>query len=152
MKKPISQMMGGFTLLEILVALIILSVGLLGLAGLQASGLRSNHSGYLRSQATLLAYEMTDRMRANRSTALAENYDLLFSGSTPTGTTIQDIDRAEWRSALNSSLPSGSGQIDCTSTGLCTIDVRWIDNRTIDPSDPDYNTKAYATFTMTTQL
>ena len=60
----------GFTLLEVLVALVILSIGLLGLAGLQAASLRYNHSSYLRSQATLIAYDIVDRMRANRQEAL----------------------------------------------------------------------------------
>ena len=57
----------GFTLLEILIAVGVLSIGLLGIAGLQALGQRSNHSAYLRSQATALAYDMIDRMRANKA-------------------------------------------------------------------------------------
>ncbi|NOS87695.1 MAG: type IV pilus modification protein PilV [Methylococcaceae bacterium] len=56
----------GFTLIEVLVAMVVLSIGLLGLAGLQATSLKSNQSAYHRSQATQLAYEMADRMRANR--------------------------------------------------------------------------------------
>lgn len=59
----------GFTLIEVLVAMVVLSIGLLGLAGLQATSLKSNQSAYHRSQATQLAYEMADRMRANREYA-----------------------------------------------------------------------------------
>ena len=55
----------GFTLIEVLISMLILAVGLLGLAGLQATGLRNNLSAYNRSQATQLAYDMADRMRAN---------------------------------------------------------------------------------------
>lgn len=55
----------GFTLLEVLVALIILSVGLLGLANLQILGLRSSQGAFQRSQATILAEEMAERMQAN---------------------------------------------------------------------------------------
>ena len=54
----------GFTLLEVLITLIVLSVGLLGLAGLQTMSLRNNHDVYLRSQATIQAYDLIDRMRA----------------------------------------------------------------------------------------
>ncbi len=61
----------GFTLLEILVAVLVLSIGLLGIAGLQVTGLRFNHSAYARTQATLLAYELADRMRANRPNDVA---------------------------------------------------------------------------------
>jgi len=55
----------GFTLVEVLVSMIVLSIGLLGLAGLQATSLRNNQSAYYRSQATFLAYDIADRMRAN---------------------------------------------------------------------------------------
>ena len=57
----------GFTLVEVLVAMVILAIGLLGLASLQAIALKDNQDAYLRSQANLLAYEMNDRMRANAS-------------------------------------------------------------------------------------
>ncbi len=55
----------GFTLIEVLIAMLVLAVGLLGLAGLQATSLRNNQSAYNRSQATQLAYDLADRMRAN---------------------------------------------------------------------------------------
>ena len=55
----------GFTMVEVLVTLVILAVGLLGLAGLQATSLRNTESAYQRSQAAILAYDMLDRMRAN---------------------------------------------------------------------------------------
>jgi type IV pilus assembly protein PilV len=57
----------GFTLIEVLIAVLILGIGLLGLAGLQVNSMRNNHQAYLRSQATLLAQEMIDRMRTNRA-------------------------------------------------------------------------------------
>ena len=51
---PVKQPLAGFTLLEVLIAMLILSVGLLGLAGLQATGIKTNHSAYMRSQAVCL--------------------------------------------------------------------------------------------------
>ena len=54
----------GFTLLEVLIALMVLSVGLLGLANLQILGLRSNQGAFLRSQATVLAEELAERMQS----------------------------------------------------------------------------------------
>ena len=56
---------GGFTLIEVMVALVILAVGLLGMASLMNRSQQSNESAYSRSQATLLAYEIVERMRAN---------------------------------------------------------------------------------------
>ena len=57
----------GFSLIEVLISIVIASIGLLGLAGMQATGLKNNHSAYQRSQATVLAYDLADRMRANMS-------------------------------------------------------------------------------------
>ncbi len=56
---------GGFSLLEVLIALLILSIGLLGIAGLQVFSLKYNHQSYERTQATVMIYDILDRMRAN---------------------------------------------------------------------------------------
>ncbi|HBA32699.1 MAG TPA: type IV pilus modification protein PilV, partial [Gammaproteobacteria bacterium] len=97
--------MKGFTLLEVLIALVILSVGLLGLAGLQTTGLRNNHSAYLRSQATLLAYDITDRIRANKANLNA--YALALSASAPSGTSVAETDLNEWLTNVENRLPEG---------------------------------------------
>ena len=55
---------GGFTLLEALVSLLVLAIGLLGLAALQARGMRYNHDALVRSDANILATDIIDRMRA----------------------------------------------------------------------------------------
>lgn len=57
----------GFTLLEVMVALLIFSVGLLGLAGMQMAGMQSNHGAMLRTLAIQQAYDMADRIRSNRA-------------------------------------------------------------------------------------
>jgi len=72
----------GFTLIEVLIAVLVLSLGLLGLAGLQASSLRYNNSAAARGQATFLAYDIIDRMRANKTAAIAGSYDTSY-GTAP---------------------------------------------------------------------
>lgn len=67
----------GFSLLEVLIALLVLAVGLLGLAALQNMGLRFNHQSYERTQATILIEDMIDRMRANPAGVVTGNYNLL---------------------------------------------------------------------------
>jgi type IV pilus assembly protein PilV len=62
MFKPIHQLSAGFTLVEILVALLIVSVGLLGVATLQVRGQQFNQVAYFRTQATLLAYDLMERI------------------------------------------------------------------------------------------
>lgn len=65
----------GFTLIEILITVIVLSIGLLGLAGLQISGLRANMSSEARSKATLLANDIAERMRTNTLGVHNDNAD-----------------------------------------------------------------------------
>jgi type IV pilus assembly protein PilV len=66
----------GFTLIEVLVSLFVLSVGLLGLAALQATSIASNSDSYARTQATLIAYDIVDKMRANPAAVASGDYDV----------------------------------------------------------------------------
>lgn len=81
-RRPGRHSSRGFTLVEILVALLVLSFGLVGLAMLQATGLKYNSDSYLRSQATMLAYDIIDRMRANKTGADAGYYCLTNTSGT----------------------------------------------------------------------
>lgn len=120
----------GATLIEVLVAIIVLSIGLLGMAGLQAASVQSNYSAYYRSQATILASDITDRMRANRAAALADSYNLSTATASHSETSTRvDKDLNEWLGQV-SKLPEGTGQItrDAT-TGIFTITINWNDSR-----------------------
>ena len=127
-------------MVEVLVAIVVLSFGLLGLAGLQADGLRSNHDAYMRSQATLLAYDMLDRMRANLQGVENGFYDDLLA-TTPTdpacissGCSIQEMsqhDAFEWSAKLAEMLPGGTGLVAGSGSGsIFTITVMWDEHRT----------------------
>jgi type IV pilus assembly protein PilV len=90
--------MRGFTLIEAMVALLVLSIGLLGVAGLQLTSLRSNTSSSYRSQATFLAYDIADRMRANRQAAMAGSYLSTYGDELPeTATTVAQADLLAWK-------------------------------------------------------
>lgn len=117
------SLQSGFTLIEVLIAALVLSIGLLGLAGLQAVSLRMNHGSYLRVQASNLSYEIADAMRANRNSA--EEYD---SGFTGTRSAATDADITTWNNRLASLLPSGSGTIE-VSDNIATITVTWDETR-----------------------
>lgn len=118
----------GMTLIEVLIAVLVLSVGLLGLAAMQTVSLRQNQSAAVRSQATLLAYEITDRMRANRQGALDGDYNLAIDAATPTPSDIPTTDLAEWRNELELRLPAGTGSVDVDDE-IATIVVQWDDSR-----------------------
>lgn len=117
----------GFSMIEVLVTVLILAIGLLGLAGLQSTGLRQNHSAYLRSQATILAYDIVDRMRANRTAALDGEYTMGF-GNTPTGSSMAAQDKIAWKGNLLAMLPAGDGEIIRNGTRF-TISIQWDDRR-----------------------
>lgn len=74
----------GFSLIEVLVAMFVFSIGLLGLAMLQLNGMRFNTDAYFRTQATLLAYDIIDRMRVNPDGASLGYYTVATSGDVTT--------------------------------------------------------------------
>ena len=134
----------GFSLIEVLIALVVLSVGLLGLAALQSTATQFNASAYVRSQATVLAYDMADRIRANRRAALDGTYNSPYPGVLPTcndavAGTVAQQDLAAWRRALACALPNANGEVsfvgDATNGGVLTIRVRWDESR--DPANPN---------------
>lgn len=114
----------GYSLIEVLVSALILSIGLVGVAGVQALALVNNQSAYVRSQATTLAYDLADRMRTNVIGANAGFYDpgaaaLSVSCATAVGCTPQQLaqhDIAEWNAALAANLPMGTGFVCRDST------------------------------------
>jgi type IV pilus assembly protein PilV len=115
----------GATLVEVLVALLVLSIGLLGVAALQVSALQTNQGAHVRSQASVLAYDIADRMRANRAVALAGGYNVLYT-VTPSGGALNELDLQNWKAALTNTLPTGQGEISLVGS-IALIKVRWTD-------------------------
>ncbi len=119
----------GFTLLEVLIAIVVFSFGLLGIAGMMTISVRNNHNGYLRSQANFLAENMLDRMRAN-PVAL---WNGVYAGTASTGATDCDFtnpcnynqlaqyDMEQWAQSIETALPNGSGTIVCNDLGTNNI-------------------------------
>ena len=124
------QQQRGFTLLEVLIAILVLSIGLLGVAQMQTIGIRSTHGAYLRTQATLLSGDMLDSMRANLTSARDGDYDLPFNSSTVTSTGIAAADLNAWRANIAALLPNGDASIttrttDKFPTSDVSIAIRW---------------------------
>ena len=126
---------GGFSLIEVLVALFILSIGLLGLAALQTTGLKFNHQSYQRTQATMLSYDIIDRIRANPIGLNADNYDSVPPGppgaypdcvaATCTPAAMANYDVGMWKDALSAQLgPTADAQIS-TLGEVRTITITW---------------------------
>lgn len=155
-RQPFTTSQRGFTLLEVLVAVVILGVGLLGVAGLQVLSVKNTHSAYMRSQATFLAYDIIDSIRANPNAITA--YDNIAFGTAPAAnqdcdgstacTTAQlavhdlniwkcSLGRWNSHSTCGSSnlnmtglLPVGEGSVDVNNgTTEVTVTIQWVDDR-----------------------
>ncbi|WP_051076164.1 type IV pilus modification protein PilV [Thioalkalivibrio sp. ALJ24] len=122
----------GVTLIEILVTVLVLSIGLIGLASLQGNALKANQSAYMRAQATILAYDILDVMRVDREAALDQDYDGLYESppAVETGDAFVRVELNRWMTDVDNTLPDPSGRIDTDSnTGIVTIAISWDDTR-----------------------
>ncbi|HKV96489.1 MAG TPA: type IV pilus modification protein PilV [Gammaproteobacteria bacterium] len=140
----------GFSLLEVLIALLVMSVGLLGIAGMVTSSLKANDSAYLRSTANSLAYSILDRMRANRQSATQGGYNIamgtlapvstaclqtsncsttqlaalcLGAANTCTPNAMAQADLSMWKQDLATDLPAGDGSVSTALDANGVIDV-----------------------------
>ena len=123
----------GFALLEVLIAVLVLSIGLLGIAALQASALRNNQSALERSQAVVQSYAMLDAMRANPIGARNGDYNLAKScaSAPPAAGDLIAKEKRSWIQSLGSALGNDAatcGTIACVA-GVCIITVEWNDSR-----------------------
>lgn len=101
----------GASLIEVLVAIIVLSLGLLGLAGMQANALKGMQSAQARALAALQIQDIVDRMRANRARADDGAYDLPAGEAVAEGDALAQQDLRAWKRALARDLPDGDGSI-----------------------------------------
>ncbi len=157
---PLSRHTRGFTLLETLVCLTVISIGLLGLLKMEMAAVRMNNSSYLRGQAALLAYDILDRMRINSDVAEAGEYELaldtLPEDAPPVcvgiaagcdTSQLARFDLAQWKCQLGEwnehatcadvlqvrgPLPLGDGAITVDGTEV-TVAVEWLDDRSETP-------------------
>lgn len=138
-----SRSQRGFTLLEVLIAVVVFAIGLLGIAGLQVAGMRFTHGSQLRAVATMQAENMADRMRSNRTGVRDGHYnvadamptefdtDCATEECTPAELAEYDLvmwnvgveDRPEESNALT--LPGGTGVVCIDSTPNDGTDEDW---------------------------
>lgn len=114
----------GFTLLEVLITILVVSVGLLGLAALQAFSLKADQSANFRTQATSMAYMIIDRMRGHGGGPLTTATAYYGNGSDDRA----QRDLKEWRALIQSSLPDGTGTL-VFDAGSINVQIQWTDAR-----------------------
>ncbi len=138
----------GFSLLEVLVALVILAIGMLGIARMLLLTHKANSSSYIRQQASQSAYDILDRIYANRQAAINGNYtvsNLVLAGApTPPGAPTTNCDTTVcssnqmasydtwyWLATDVAQLPNGCGSIAVAVAGVnttVTVTVQWDDS------------------------
>lgn len=131
----------GVGLIEVLVAVLVLSIGFLGIAALQAMSLSTNNSAMARSMATISSYSILDAMRADMNGARSGNYNrtgtgVLKGNACPAASgSLAQAQLHQWCTQLSTSLgPSASttGGVDCSTVGAgvyCTITITFDDSR-----------------------
>jgi type IV pilus assembly protein PilV len=126
----------GFSMIEVLVTLVILAFGLLGLAGMQSIGLKNSQGSLSRSQATVLGYDIIDRMRSNCMNALGGDYAIAIGSGIPSaGAAMSSVDLNQWKTALAENLASGDASIVVSAptsaepVPFATVIVQWNDSR-----------------------
>lgn len=122
----------GMSLIEVMVALLVLAVGLLGIAAMQSLALRGGQSSLESSQAVMATSSILDAIRANPTQVAS--YNMAKTCATPSaGSTRVSNDQSAWIGALKTTLGNANttcGQISgCAVNGTCTITVFWDDSR-----------------------
>lgn len=132
----INRLQTGASLIEVLVSVVIIAIGLLGLAALQNISLKLSYESYVRTQATFLAYDMIDRIRANPETA--ENYSIdengtigqvsCFNGDNCTSNEMRQFDLYHWREQARALLPNAGVSISYDDSQLLySMRIKWED-------------------------
>ncbi|HNE26549.1 MAG TPA: type IV pilus modification protein PilV [Pseudomonadales bacterium] len=138
----------GVAMLEVLIAFFVLSIGLLGLAGLQMKALQFNQSAFQQSQAMVSVYDMLDRMRMNRDAATGGSYNTGGWGGSHSAGNLVDNDLNAWLVSVSGNLPDGQGSVNCDANLICTVEVRWTNRFNVN-NDPD---EVYETVSMSSQM
>ena len=150
------RLVAGFTLIEALIALLVLTIGLLGAAGMLLTSVRNSHNSYLRSQASFIADALIERMRANPLAIWGGHYNGALSSATPAAPTcsasgctpaqVAGYDRSAIAKMLVQHLPQGTGNVACQTVGAapvrnfgispvngqCRITISWNEKRDVD--------------------
>ncbi|MFC3853855.1 type IV pilus modification protein PilV [Salinispirillum marinum] len=127
MKRVLQRRASGVSLIEVLVAILVLSIGLLGVAALMGNALQFNQGAQARTQAVLLASDIVERARVNRTDRAA--YALDDEGDCAAaivGASVAARDVAEWLRQVGCALPGGEAQIVFAGDQM-TVTLQWAD-------------------------
>lgn len=123
----------GVGLIEVLIAVLVLSIGFLGMAALQAKSLSTNNSSMARTMAVVASYSILDAMRADRANALAGSYNKsVTADNCGAAGGLAGDQLQQWCTQLGDDLgatASTTGTVNCSATGDCTVTIQFDDSR-----------------------
>ena len=124
----------GVSFLEVLVAVVIISIGFLATSRMQIMGMRYNQSAFFKSQASIMASDIADRMRANLDGVNDGEYDNISTQSATSdpgcmtngcdSTNLAALDVFQWSTNIGNTLPDGVGTIE-RNGDMFEIEVSW---------------------------
>ncbi|MEX0605220.1 MAG: type IV pilus modification protein PilV [Marinobacter sp.] len=121
----------GLTMIEVLIAMLIFAIGLLGVAGMQSLALKSSDNSNIRSLVNIHAYEIVERMRANMPAVRGGKYNSIAGASTSTNCSpsctpnqLAAWDASEWYANLQADVPSATGAV-IYANGMATVTINW---------------------------
>ncbi|MWV16407.1 type IV pilus modification protein PilV [Pseudomonas sp. L-22-4S-12] len=138
------KMQQGVTLIEVMIAVFISAIGVLGAAALQLNALKYTNSAVYTSQASFIAYDILDRIRASADPDNLNAYDLDSTNSPPSGSGLQDTDLIDFSTNVQS-LPSGLGSINVVGSTV-SVTISWSEGKAGLSADETGN------FTVTTDV
>lgn len=144
MRVPMRQSQSGVTLIEVMIAVFISAIGVLGAAALQLNALKYTNSAVYTSQASFIAYDILDRIRASADPDSVDDYELDSTDSPPSGSSLQATDLTDFSTNVQS-LPGGVGSIGVTGSTV-TVNISWSESKATGEAD------ATGTFSITTDV
>lgn len=117
----------GVSLIEVMIAVFISAIGVLGAAALQLNALKYTNSAVYTSQASFIAYDILDRIRANADPDMLSGYVLDSTNTPPSGSGLQDTDLTDFSTNVQG-LPAGNGSIGVSSSTV-TVTITWSEGK-----------------------
>lgn len=121
----------GISMIEVLVAILVVSIGFLGMAALQAKAMSTNNSAMARSLATVASYSILDAMRVDRANAAQYVGTVTADNCPAAGATLASYQLNAWCTQLGTALgalPTTTGTVACTNTDVCTVTIQFDDS------------------------
>lgn len=126
--QPIKKQ-NGFSLIEVMVSVVVLSLGLISLTNLQTRNVNNSTIAYAETQTMMFLQEMVEHLRIDKVAAINGDYNITMSSFgdlvTLSGTEpFPEKERYLWFNNLNNALPAAKASINCNNTALCVVEVQ----------------------------